>query len=142
MKTKGDDRIAQITSPLFTPESGDRLRLVRMKMLLDQKELGDLLGISQQQVSKIEQGKTTQVAFTLARFKAVFGKFYTFILFGTVVSSDNWGLVTSRYYDFRFRVRRKPGSGAHRIGAKGTATIEETKDALEFQSNQSGKKGS
>ncbi len=141
---KGEDRISQITSPLFTPESGDRMRLVRQKMLLDQAELGDLLGISQQQVSKVEQGKISQVTFTLARFKAVFGKFYTFILFGTQVSSDNWSQVRRQYWDVRLRVRRnrEPGSGAHRRGAKGTATIEETRDALEFQLKQSDKKGS
>lgn len=141
--SSGQDKLDQIVTPILSEEMGTRLKLVRMKMLLDQREMGDLLGISQQQMSKLEAGKLDQAGFTLARFKAVFGKFYTFILFGSQVSSDNWGYVRKRYWDVKLKVRRKQGSGAwKKQNTQGSATEAEVSEGLRSLQGSSGKKGS
>jgi transcriptional regulator with XRE-family HTH domain len=84
------EMFASISTPIFTAEMGDRMALARMKMLLDQRELGTRLGISQQQVSKLEQGKVRvlEKPFTLEQFLKVFGKSSSFVLFGT--GEDNF----------------------------------------------------
>ena len=51
---KLQDRVEQCVTPILTNEGGDRLRLIRMMMKLDQFELGAMLGLSQQQVSALE----------------------------------------------------------------------------------------
>jgi transcriptional regulator with XRE-family HTH domain len=113
---RGQQRFDQHVAPIFGKEAGVRMSLVRMKMLMDQKELGEVLGISQQQVSALESGRMTQAPFTLARLKAVFDLHYAYILTG--VRGETWTIeanyIRLKYYDFRHRVRRKPGSGLHR----------------------------
>lgn len=113
---RGQQRFDQHVAPIFGKEAGVRMSLVRMKMLMDQKELGDLLGVSQQQVSGLETGRITQAPFTLARLKAVFDLHYAYILTG--VRGEAWAIdanyIRLKYYDFRHRVRRKPGSGLHK----------------------------
>lgn len=110
-KNKGQDRLDQLTSPKFSADAGSRFRMIRMKMLVDQAEIGELLGISQQQVSKLEKGHLEHVGFSTARFKAVFGKWYTFVLFGTDFPELNPAHIHQKYWDTRLRIQRKPGSG-------------------------------
>lgn len=78
------EMLLDATTPIFTKEVGERMALARMKLLWDQKELGEKLGISQQQVGKIESGhRIAERALSTAKFKEVFGDAFMFILFGT-----------------------------------------------------------
>lgn len=117
------ERIEANVSPIFTPEAGDRFRLIRMTMLIDQAEMGELLGLSQQQISFLERGRIEHPPFTLALLRATVGEYWTFILFGTGRGQEldaRGGFVKQKYWHTRLKIRRKPGSGAHRIGAKGS----------------------
>lgn len=97
--------------PGFDPDIGSRMRLVRMKMLMSQAEAGELLGCSQQQLSKLESGHLKQAPFTLARMKAVFGVETKFILLGTGGFHSSVGYVHRTYWKTRLQKERKPGSG-------------------------------
>ena len=94
-------------SPIFDAHAGERMRLVRMKRLWDQAELGEQLGISQQQVSGIESGKVRHVEFTMERFKAVFGATHKHILYSTYMGQFTPSQIHKTYWETRLRLRRK-----------------------------------
>lgn len=101
--------------PVFTKESGDRLRLIRMSMLIDQRELALLLGTSQQQISKLESGRLDVAPFTLARMRNVFGDLTQVILIGSdakmarIIPKN----VSDRYWFARLVTFRKNRSELH-----------------------------
>lgn len=100
------------TCPFFDEESGSRFALVRMRMLMDQRSMGELLGVSQQQISQLERGRLAQPPFNMARFKAVFGDFYSFVLLGSQPKREmNPSYVTRLYWETKLKTRRKQGSG-------------------------------
>lgn len=69
-------------TPVFTPEMGERLKYARLKMLLDQRQLGKLLKVSPSKISDIEKGKSKifYPPIPLSRMQAIFGKFTGYIL--------------------------------------------------------------
>lgn len=105
------ERVENRVAPLFSAEVGQRMQLVRMKMLLDQAQLGELLGTSQQQISKLERGHIEQAPFTLGRLRAVFGRNFHFILFGSDADAWNVRQIKKTFWDTKLRIRRKEGSG-------------------------------
>lgn len=112
---KSNRYIAQIEEhvrPIFNADSGARLELIRMKMLMSQGELAELLGTSQQQISKLERGHLDQAPFTLARLRAVIDTHFHFILFGSG-PADQWSVrkIHTEYWKHRLKTRRIPGSG-------------------------------
>jgi len=106
-------------SPIFDAHAGERMRLVRMKRLWDQAELGEQLGISQTQVSKIEMGKLKHVEITMEKFKAVFGAHHKYILYSTYMGEFNPRVIHTKYWEARLQLRRKNKSdNPYREGAK------------------------
>jgi transcriptional regulator with XRE-family HTH domain len=75
--------ITEMSTPLFDKDVGSRLRIARMRMLLDQNEFGKLLNVSQQVVSEIERGRLRTSTFTVAQFAEVLGKYFHYVLLGT-----------------------------------------------------------
>lgn len=94
-------------SPIFDKLKGERMRLVRMRQLWEQAELAEMLGLSQKQVSKIEQGKLNHVDITMEKFKTVFGNWHKYILYGTYMGSISPGEIHKRFWETRLRLRRK-----------------------------------
>lgn len=74
------ERLHAVVTPLWDLEMGQRLRLMRMMLLLDQTALGNFLGLSQRRVSDIENGHMRLVPVTIARLEAVFGDRVGYIL--------------------------------------------------------------
>lgn len=106
------DRLYQKLTPIFDPDLGKRMGIIRMKMLMDQTELGQLLAVSQQMISNLESGKTRVTdSFNYARFKAIFGDFTSYIMNGADSSSINPAYIRQRYWETKLKTRRKPGSG-------------------------------
>lgn len=62
-----------ICTPMFTPEMGQRMSTMRMHLKLDQKQLGDLLGVSRSVISHIERGDKTRHVFSASKLIDVFG---------------------------------------------------------------------
>lgn len=95
--------ITEVTTPIFNAEMGARLRLMRMKLLMDQRELGAKLGIGQQQVSRLESGKivTLERPFTCAKLREVFGDLYMFILLGRNPERFPSGHIGKAYWDHK-----------------------------------------
>lgn len=79
------DRLWEVTTPIFTPDMGSRLRIVRMKKKWSQAQMGDALGISQQQVGRLEAGRiqTMENPFSTAVLKRVLESHTAFVLFGS-----------------------------------------------------------
>ena len=78
------ERLALAVTPGWTRESGARLKTARMALLIEQEELGRLLGLSQRTISLIETGHRDVVkTLTLARLQAVLGKHTGFVLIGS-----------------------------------------------------------
>ena len=107
------ERIEHRVIPLVDSNMGSRFRMVRQKMKMDQGEIAELLGSNQKQISNLEIGRLEHAPFTLGRMRAVFGKNFHFILFGTGDANYwNGAQINRDYWHERLKVRRKPGSGA------------------------------
>lgn len=66
---------APAVTPIFDPEMGQRLRMVRLMLRLDQAALAKELGVSQRTVSGMERGVAGhRVAVSLEKFMRVFGE--------------------------------------------------------------------
>ena len=94
------ERIAQVTTPVFDAEIGNRMMVARMKLGLGQSELGDLLNVSQQSISKLERGHqaTLETPFTLAQFQSAFGKLWTYVLLGNYADAISLAHVRKEYW--------------------------------------------
>jgi DNA-binding XRE family transcriptional regulator len=108
MSTKPDKKtpaeaIADVTTPMFNGEIGSRLKLVRMKLLLDQAEFGERLGIGQGAVSRLETGKVTVLErpFTTTKFREVVGTHFMFVMFGTNPERYSVGHINKAYWDHK-----------------------------------------
>lgn len=89
-----------------------------MRMLIDQSELGRLLGISQRTVCEVEVGKRAVVkSLTLARFKAILGQHSGFVLIGSGSEKYNMGSIKSLYWE-RFGPGRKKGGSDNKSYVK------------------------
>lgn len=104
-KLTASERVYAASTPIFTPEMGQRLKLARMKLLMDQSELGEKLGCSQSAISHLEKGsqKTSREPFTVLQFKDVFGPLWTYVLFGTNEASLSPAHIRKVYWDARLK---------------------------------------
>lgn len=102
--------IENICAPIFDGAMGLRLALMRKRLLMDQTELGDRLGLPQKTISELENGKLSlpRFHFTVARLRGVFPADVDHILFGTGAARYNFGHIESKYFDVKFRKERKP----------------------------------
>lgn len=106
-----------VCMPLFDKARGYRMKIMRMKLLMDQKELGERLGVSAQVISVLETGKQAvhgKKPFTLTQFIEVFGDLTSHILLGTGEFRFNYSFIQLKYYENKLRNTRKPGSGQWR----------------------------
>lgn len=92
---------------MFDKEIGFRMRIIRMKMLLDQAGLGRLLGVSQHQISDLETGRRRIADFDYGRFVAVFGRHANYVLTGAGAESYNAGHYSKRYWKSRLTKKGK-----------------------------------
>ena len=68
---------------IFTPQIGERMRQVRMKWLVDQRDMAKEFGITQQHYSRLERGQIRFFDVTLKRFKEIYEDAVLFVLRGT-----------------------------------------------------------
>lgn len=123
------------TTVLWTEETAMRLRIYRMHCLKTQKEFAELLGLTQQQLAKVESHRVSVVPqLTTAVVRAVTGKFFPFILFGGAMINGEYA--HARYREHQ-RLARKAGSGEHGTqrgwGDQAPASVERMKDMAEIK---------
>lgn len=92
--------IAETVTPIFDRERGKRLEMMRKLMLLDQRQLGEKLGVPPQMISKLERGVTpvSRTPVTLDRFFLVFGCLTNHILFGLDRKSFDYFEINAKYW--------------------------------------------
>lgn len=97
-----------VCAPIFTKEMGDRMRLMRMRIFLDQSQLGEKLGIGATSVCQLEQGniRVPRTPFTVAKLREVFGDTTGFILYGTNAERFNRGAISSQFWHTKMVVDR------------------------------------
>ena len=103
--------IDEVLTVMFTPEIGARMRHVRIKLLLDQKEMAIKFGTSQQNYSRLERGHIRFFEITLKRFKEIFEDATLFILRGT--GSGKWELTREdrkKWLEKKYAKQLKPKS--------------------------------
>lgn len=66
--------------PMFTPEMGIRLKTVREKLEMTQRELAERLGLNQTELSRLEGGKNINAMPSCAAFKSVLGGHFEYFL--------------------------------------------------------------
>lgn len=93
-------------TPIFDAATGRRLRMMRMKILMDQSELGEALGLSQKTISHLENGMLpiSRVGPSVSKYREVFGTHTDYVLLGTGAAQYNFDTIMSRFDD-----RRKTG---------------------------------
>lgn len=95
-------------TPIFTPEMGKRLALIRMRLMWEQSEVALRLGISQQNVSAIESGRMSICKkLNMSRFVAVFQDASNYILLGTRKEKWEMGNPRKKYWDFKHAERTR-----------------------------------
>lgn len=99
------EKVYSVSAPIFTPEMGNRMRLARMKLLMDQKELGEKFGCPQGAISRLEKGlqSTLEEPFTVLQLKDLFGPLWTYILFGSNENLVNEKHVVKTYWNARLK---------------------------------------
>lgn len=105
-------------SVLFDAEMAERFALIRMRMQLGQDEIADILGVSQQTISRLERGHLRQPEFSLALMRAVFGEHVEFILFGGKVEQNALMATKSAYHFSRYQKQREKQKKSHNDGSK------------------------
>lgn len=82
-----------LLTPIITKEIGNRIRGIRLYFLvLTQSELAEKLGISQQNLARLENGKTKKTGVSIETFRSVFKGHFNFVFYG--MNND-------RYYSSR-----------------------------------------
>lgn len=100
--------IDEVLAPMFGPEAGRRFELMRKKRLLDQSQLAEKLGVSQQTISRIETGKLHVCdLLTFAKLRVVFEGDVHFILLGTGAERHSANFICQRYHEFKYVINRK-----------------------------------
>lgn len=107
--------LEDVCTPIFDAEMGRRLRLMRMRRLLDQKELAEMLAIKQSTVSDLELGilSVPRHPFTVAHLKEIFGVDTGFILYGTNPERFSPAYIMEKFHEKKFKVNRKPRADPH-----------------------------
>lgn len=112
METKKSltQKIYAVSTPIFTPEMGERMKMMRERLLLDQRQLAEKLGTNQQTISKLELGIqcTTRSPFTIEKMFEVFGDTILHILLGTGYDRFSYGHIHDKYLTEK---RKKKGFG-------------------------------
>jgi DNA-binding XRE family transcriptional regulator len=111
MAKTGITKLDEVTYPRFVDGAGERMAWVRMRMLMGQKELAAVIGISQQQISKVEKGHLEQPRFTMAMLKTVFPHHWSYILTGKGGPQLVPNEIRKNFWNAVLKARRKPGSG-------------------------------
>lgn len=88
-------------TPIFDKAMGRRLKTARMRKFMDQKELGNWLGVSQSVISDLELGNVKTGDFNLARLRALFGDATNYILTGSKREQYETANVTKDYWRVR-----------------------------------------
>jgi DNA-binding XRE family transcriptional regulator len=102
--------IDELLCPMFAPEAGYRMKIMRMKRLLDQTELASRLGVAQQTISRIEKGRLYVCdQITLAKFREVFEGDVHYILRGTGAERYSTRYISDRYHEFKYIINRRKG---------------------------------
>lgn len=93
---------------LWDRERGQRMALIRMKLIKEQKELARDLGVTQATISRLELGylKVCE-SITVAGLKKAFDKHFGYVAFGSGAERYNRSYISKVYWDTRLRVRRK-----------------------------------
>jgi transcriptional regulator with XRE-family HTH domain len=92
--------LESVCTPIFDKEMGERMKLMRMRLLIDQAELGERLGVSRSVISRLEKGhlRVPEAPFTLERLMEVFGKTTSFLVYGTNPENFNPKYIASKYW--------------------------------------------
>lgn len=93
-------KLSETVAPIFDADRGRRLEIMRKALLLDQKQLGARLGVSQQMISKLERGITpvSRKPITLAQLYSVFGCTTDHILFNADKKDFNYEHINQKYW--------------------------------------------
>ncbi len=106
-RKKDRPTLDELTTLIWTLEMGQRLALVRMKLLWDQKQLGKELGVTQSTISRIELGQLDSCTkITVAALKLRFLSSFSFIVFGTNPERYNEASIKKSFWDRKLRIRR------------------------------------
>lgn len=114
---KASDKLWDITTPIFTPAMGQRLKLARMKMLWSQAELGNALGISQQQVGRLEDGRQQTMInpFTTGAMRGALGKHFEFVAFGSRAELYNPASIGAAFWNSRHAPKGNRTNHGHQL---------------------------
>lgn len=92
------ERLHAIVTPLWDFEMGQRLKLMRMMLHLDQTRLGDYLGVSQKTISDIENGRTRLAPFSVGRLEGMFGDRVGYILLNSSPERFSPTTIVTKYW--------------------------------------------
>lgn len=116
MQRYDQEQMERICHPRFDRDTGLRMTHVRVHMLMDQKELGFMLGVSQQQISKLETGRVALAPFSIATMRAVFSHYLVYILFGQSIPGWDPRKRFSTYLNRRLKTEADPLPEGVRLG--------------------------
>lgn len=118
-KPTRQERLYQITAPLWDADMGKRLQLMRMMLLIDQTALGAYLGTSQKMISEIERGERKFCpAITVSRLEGMFGDRLGYILFNSSPERFSPAEIGRKWKEIKEATkgdRRTPRSGVPKI---------------------------
>lgn len=108
-----DLRLAEVVTPVMDRHRGRRLEFMRKKLFMDQKQLAERFGVTQQTISRLERGQipVARIPVSLGSFYRVFGVLVNHILFGD--EQFNYNEINGLYWREKDkkkgnRVPRKP----------------------------------
>lgn len=102
--------LEEICVPIFNAEMGARFKLMRMRNLWDQKQLGQKLALPQKTISELETGKIAipRFTFTIAKLREIFGEDTNFILFGSSAGRFDASAIQAKFFEAKYHTERKP----------------------------------
>lgn len=96
------EQLYACVTPLWTREMGERLKLMRMSLFLDQTALGQYLGVSQKVISEIETGRRREPArILLSHLETMFGDKLGYVLFGSAPERFNSRFIVYKYWELK-----------------------------------------
>lgn len=127
-RTSYNERLWEISTPIFTPDMGLRLKIARMKLKWSQAELGERLGVSQQQIGRIEAGRrqTIENPFSSAVLRDALRTHINYVLFGSNADLYDYVKIKAAYWEVRDATK---GNRTHTGGHKHHQTIGRRNDA-------------
>ena len=98
-----NERIWEIATPIFTPDMGMRLKIARMKLKWSQAEMGERLGVSQQQIGRIESGRiqTMENPFSAAVLRDALRAHTNYVLFNSNADLYDYVKIKAAYWEAR-----------------------------------------